>query len=82
MERWLQRAIRAGWSQRSVTGQGTREDKPVGLAASALQIALDDCAGAGAGIRPEFAARIDRGVDTGMNVVADDGTEFAPTGIQ
>ena len=47
----------------------------------AEHIPLHDFAGAGAGVGPELAAWIDRGVNAGMDMVADDGAELAASGI-
>jgi phosphoglycolate phosphatase len=45
------------------------------------QILLHNLAGAGAGVRPELAAWVNGGVDAGVDVVADDGTKLAATGV-
>lgn len=43
----------------------------------AMDIVLDDFAGARGGVRPEFATGVYGGVDAGVNMVADNGTELA-----
>jgi hypothetical protein len=48
---------------------------------SGANVPLDDFAGAGGGSGPEFAARIDGGVDAGVDAVADDGAELAAAGV-
>ena len=42
---------------------------------------LHDLPRTSGGVRPEFAARIDGGVDAGMDAVADNGAELAAAGV-
>lgn len=44
-------------------------------------VVVHDHAGARAGVRPEFAARVDAGVDPGVHEVAHDRAELAPAGV-
>ena len=46
-----------------------------------LEISGDDGARKGGGVWSELATRIDGGVDSGVDSVADDGSEFAASGI-
>ncbi len=46
-----------------------------------MKIVLDDIARTSVRVRPKFTPRIDRGVNAGVNLITDDGTELPAAGI-